>query len=469
MATHLYEALHLALRLWHKPSTSGSPIDFLNLYQRALYHAGSVRRASNEVVLEALNVLEITYPQEATLLRERFLSDQPAHSLVAQYNVGESKLYAMQRRALHLLAEVTQERESQLNASHQRVLESRLPFTTPVPLIGIHQLLEHLSTVLTTRGPQWIVALEGIGGIGKTSLADALVRRLLVQGVYDDIGWVSAQRLSFDDGGLIRIQSDAALSAEMLVRKLGAQLLGDTFLTAPLSAEAALEAVRHRLKTSAHLVVLDNLETLEDVDSLLPLLHSLAEPSKFLLTSRYHVVDRHVTAFNIPQLSETFALQLIRRESESVSHGTLEEVPDEGLHNIYATVGGNPLAIRLVVGQAVFYGLDAVLEDLQEARGQEVENLYTYIYFHAWEHLDDVARQVFLAMALVSHVGGEIRMLTGMLDLPSERIRPALKQLVSLNLVDVGGSLMTPRYTIHNLTRTFLQKQIAKWYPQPPQ
>jgi hypothetical protein len=468
MNTDLYEAVHQALRLWHKAGTAGAPLESLALYQRALYQTGSVRRASNQILWDALEVLEGSNPQEATLLRERFLNDRPTHTLATEYNVGESKLYALQRHALHLLAEVIQQSENSLNASHQKILESRLPFVIPSLLIGVSDALDRLTDLLKPGSLIWIVALEGIGGIGKTSLADALVRRLLVQGVYPNIGWVSAQQLAFGDGILVHLQTGPALTTEMLVRKLGAQLLGDVFLSAPLSAEGAIEAVRHQLKTTPHLVVVDNLETFEDVDTLLPLLRSLAEPSKFLLTSRYHVVDRHVTALTVPQLSEKFALRLIRRESELVSHRSLEEVTDAELQPIYTAVGGNPLAIRLVVGQAFYYGLDAVLEDLYEARGQEVESLYTYLYFQAWKHLDEVAQQVFLAMPLVSDAGGDMRLLMSMVEMPSERIRPALKQLVSLNLVDVGGSLMTPRYTIHNLTRTFLQKQIAKWHPQPP-
>lgn len=41
------------------------------------------------------------------------------------------------------------------------------------------------------------------------------------------------------------------------------------------------------LKTKAYLVVVDNLETTADYQSLLPLLQQLANPSKFLLTSRH--------------------------------------------------------------------------------------------------------------------------------------------------------------------------------------
>ena len=61
---------------------------------------------------------------------------------------------------------------------------------------------------------------------------------------------------------------------------------------------------------------------------------------------------------------------------------------DETLHPIFETVGGNPLALRLVVGQTTVHALPDVLDALRLARGRTVEQLYTFIYRQAWENLD---------------------------------------------------------------------------------
>jgi len=42
-------------------------------------------------------------------------------------------------------------------------------------------------------------------------------------------------------------------------------------------------------------------------------------------------------------------------------------------------------------------------------------------------------------------------------------VTDALGHLVYLNLVDSRGDLKTRRYTIHNLTATFLQEQVIRW------
>jgi DNA-binding MarR family transcriptional regulator len=42
-------------------------------------------------------------------------------------------------------------------------------------------------------------------------------------------------------------------------------------------------------------------------------------------------------------------------------------------------------------------------------------------------------------------------------------VSDALDRLVTLNLVDSQGNLSERRYSIHGLTRTFLQEQVGKW------
>ncbi|MCA9871074.1 MAG: hypothetical protein KC487_11955, partial [Anaerolineae bacterium] len=126
-------------------------------------------------------------------------------------------------------------------------------------------------------------------------------------------------------------------------------------------------------------------------------------------------------------------------------------------------VGGNPLALRLVVGQTLVHDLPAILESLRSARGQTVDQLYTFIYRGAWQRLDETAQRVLLAMPLVPPPGRDAAFLSQVSGLAIGAIHDALNTLVRLNLVDRGGDLHGSRYSIHALTRTFLLEQVAKW------
>ena len=59
--------------------------------------------------------------------------------------------------------------------------------------------------------------------------------------------------------------------------------------------------------------------------------------------------------------------------------------------------------------------------------------------------------------------GGTLELLAGTSHLPLRELLKALEQLITLNLVDRRGTLHEYRYSIHNLTRSYLHKQVVLW------
>jgi hypothetical protein len=222
--------------------------------------------------------------------------------------------------------------------------------------------------------------------------------------------------------------------------------------------------LRTVLKRAPHLVVIDNLETVVDLEALLPTLRTLVEPSKIVLTSRKRLVgETDIHLYAVPELSERDALALLRQAGSQHNVRGLADAPDAELRPIYTTVGGNPLALLLLVGQLHLRDLATVLHDLQGARGAPVENLYTFIYWRAWEHLDERARQVLLAMSLVKVTGDHLDFIAATSGLDVSQVNDALQQLIVLNLVYTLGDMHARRYAIHSLTRSFLHEQVARW------
>jgi hypothetical protein len=379
-----------------------------------------------------------------------------------ELNIGHTMVHRIQREALGHLTEVLSDMERQATAEGEKILAKRLPPATYQSLIGVKEHLKQLRDVFISSELSFLASICGIGGIGKTSLADALLRQIVCQGLFEDFGWVSAQQQVLNLGGGLKEINRPALTVETLVEKLVEQLLG--FTPAQLSGQQAFEALQGRLKEQAHLIVIDNLETVRDVESLLPTLRRLANPSKFLLTSRKSLyAEPDIYHFGVPELSLEETLQLIRQEARLRNLPHLATMRDDELKPIYDTVGGNPLALRLIVGQTYIHHLSVVLSDLPQARGESVENLYSYIYRQAWETLDQETRLLFLALPLVIEEGGLLSHMTRITHLKAPSLRKSLYLLVALNLVDVRHDLTESRYSIHNLTRTFLQEQVAKW------
>lgn len=461
----LEEAVHQALNAWHHPGIEVGALTDLQIFRQArLDSDGNVRQATNKILLEGLEALRIDHEVEAALLRKRFLDGLAMYVVANQFNLSEAQAYRKQKEAIKQLAMTLQAKEVQAREERRQQLEQRLEPPTYVQLVGIDDHLDSLLSLLTVPGPPWLISVEGLGGLGKTSLADALSRQIISQGLFADFGWVSARQHIFNLGGGIKPIDSPALTEADLIEKLVTQFIPNLLQPATFATQAGLMALQTRLKQQAHLVVIDNLETVTDLERVMPVLRSLVEPTKILITSRKSLYyEPGLYHFNLPPLSETNTLRLIRNEARLHNLAHLQEANDDELRRIYQVVGGNPLALRLVVGQTHVHGLDAILADLAAARGQKIELLYTFIYRRAWEMLTEPTRQVFLAMPLVTNMGGSADYLVQISGLELSQVRDALEQLVALNLVNSQGDLTDRRFSIHNLTRTFLQEQVARW------
>ncbi len=458
--------VYAALKLWHREPSTGSPLRALYLVQQArALTRRSDREITNELLLHALQTLQTTHVLEASILRQRFLDAQPAHRVANRFNLSDATLYRRQGDGLTLLTAIIQRQEDAARTNRITQLTQRLEASTYSRLISVEDQLTRLRAMLDSPQPPWLLAIEGTGGIGKTSLADALLRQLVQTDLNVEIGWVSARTQVFSLGGAIRAVSKPVLTADALVDALVSQLLTDLPGLALRPHAERQDALRARLKEKAHVIVIDNLETMVDVSSLLPILRSLANPTRFILTSRQSLfAEADIFHYPVPQLDEPSALAFVRWEASLRNLPALNAAADRELQPIYVTVGGNPLALRLVVGLTHTHALDTVLSDLTAARGASIENLYQFIYRRAWDELDGTTRQAFLAMPLVSARGGTLDYLAEVSDLGVSDVRAALEHLVALNLVDGHGDLHERRYTIHNLTRTFLHEQVARWH-----
>ncbi len=463
--SRLTEDIYSALKLWHKASNDPGPFEGLRVFQQIRRtDAGNDREATNKVLLSLMAVLEETYQKGAELLSRRFFDGEKMQTVANSLNVSQATAYRKQGQAIKQLAYILQAREAEARHQQQMMLERRLERPTYTQLIGFDRHINRLVDILAQPEGPWLVSIEGLGGIGKTSLAHAVALQITGRPLFDDLGWVSARQHIFKLSGQIQPVGEPALRTESLIDQLAAQLMPHLPKPETLSAAEAQQLLQSQLKQSRHLVVIDNLETVRDVEELLPSLRELIKPSKFLLTSResyYH--EAAIYHFSLPELSEADTLRLIRHEIKLHNLTHLQPAGDDDLKKIYGAVGGNPLAVRLVVGQIHVFPLAVILDDLSQARSRTVEELYTFIYRRDWETLDEPTRELFLAMPLITGQGERIEDLAELSGLDPGLVHTALKRLVDLNLVNSSGDHQTRHYSIHNLTRTFLQEQVLKW------
>jgi hypothetical protein len=461
----LREDIFEVLKRWQDATVAPPTLTQLHLVHRLSQPVGATAYpAIVEIIRDSLALLAQQEQRLAHLLRLRYLEGASVLEACGVFHVAESTLYSLQKEAIDRLTQVVWAREYQLRLEARMGIMQRLEAPTYDHLIAVDRYLDELSTVLTQPGPPWIVAVEGIGGIGKTALADQLMRHAIIHSPFHDFAWVTAreERLGLD--GALRSVTDPINTVEQTIATLVAQLADDDPLSTALPYPKKLAYLETRLKQAPHLIALDNLETLDELTRWLPLLRRFTNPTKFIVTSRCSLhAEAGIYHFALPELSAADALALVRREAAISNLSVVAKADTDTLQPIYDTVGGNPLALRLIVGQLHFHELAQVLADLTLARGKKAEMLYHYIYRSAWQNLDEAARQVWLLLPLLSEPEATLANLVTFSELSSTVVREALEQLVLQNLVICQGTLQERRYRLHSLTRTFLHEQVVQW------
>ncbi len=333
-------------------------------------------------------------------------------------------------------------------------------------LIGRDDLLTDLSRRLSDPDSKPVMVLSGLGGIGKTALAYELVQRVLGAGRFDRLAWQGARSEEFV-GTSVRRRVHQPLDWPALLVGMARQLgLEHLLALHPDQLEMQIGA---SLADGGALLVLDNLESLEAARDVADALFRMvgqsggAAPSRVLITSRERLVDRaYALDYPLGGLSEVATVELFTLEAGLRGAGGLLDLSAETRSRLYAVTGGMPLAIKLLVSQALLgIALDAELSRLQAAVDEE--DLYRFIYFRLWERLSMPAQQVLVAAAgfPASAEDGMLRRVSG---LDEVEYRPAVGELVRLSLLQVFpvAHLAQQRCDLHALTRWFVNAPLAE-------
>lgn len=403
----------------------------------------SWRRAVNEMLLGGIAILAQESSQEAVILDQRFLQGLPAKEVAFGLNLDRDRLNRLQRKGIVRLAQIVWAQEEAARMRYLAEMEERLPNTSH-PLFGVEAALQGLVTKVLAQDEPWVMLLTGIGGIGKTSLAVAVVRQALGEFAFEGVVW-------------------AQVAGEEMVGKVVfdqfAQQLG---VSPTLSPTEQRQEVRRILQACPYLLVVDNVEREGELVTLLQEVGELANPGKILLTARVRPPEVVVWGYGLGELSLTAVSDLIHHLANANNHPAFVVPTAEEIEALYNLAGGNPLAIKLVAGLMPVAPLPVLLADLQQAAIKQTKGMYRHIYWRVWHSLSPEARTVLLSLLLAAGNGFTASHMLAVSKLEAGVFWTAVHLLISRSLLEVRHEKPEWRYGIHRLTASFLQIDIAQ-------
>jgi hypothetical protein len=452
-----------ALHNWKKSSEElGSQLEKLSLIRsrrKTLLpdKPYASRLAVNSILLEGIEALEKEDEQAARILRLRFLDRETVQAVTNTLgHLNKDQTNRSQRNAIEQLAHILVKQEMAFRQTQIHLLESQLP---PPPynqsgLFGVKEALVTLASHLLQETGPWVMILSGIGGIGKTSLADALVRHIMRFFQFDTVIWI---RTATEQLGTEQFSN--SLIVEYVMGQVANHLCPDMVANTPV--EKRNLAVRQALKDNPHLVVIDNLEVEMDAVHLFSYVSDLANPSKFLITSRTRPLGLGgIYIHTLTDLSLESAAQLIRHHAQDIGLRDLTQATEAEVEPIYNVTGGNPLALKLMVSLATVLPLPEVLVDLVHAHVGQIEQMYRRIYQSVWESLSKNARALLEIMPMAAANGMGESQMQAISGLPKRQLWAAITELAHRSLLEVRGTVQERRYGIHHLTESFLKTDI---------
>jgi len=467
----LLSDLRTALKRWPRPTLGDAALaDGLAGVERRLRADPWLTRSNalRQTIRAALASLrDKGRAEQADLLERRYLRNESVIRLTETYNLSERTIYHHLHEAHLALAHAlwAQEQaqaeavpESLLVAELSRTLSRarHLPPQTCTHLFGMDEVLAQLLDYLDDPADHWVISLDGMAGLGKTALAREAAGRLAETDRFADIAWVTVRPVSYTLRGPGQLDIPALTCGQVLdtiASQLGGIDLG------PLPLPAKRDRVREMLYAGSCLVVLDNLETVMDCGTWPDWFWDMADPSKFLLTSR-HWLESNVgqSVLLLDQLAEPESLALIRHEAHLRGLPEVADASDDALHPILTVTGGNPLAIKLVVGQLMSLPLSRILASLKTGQ-PDTNAFYQYFYRVSWDLISAPARLLLLRMAQLPTGEGTWEDLSAVSGLFGDDLNSAIEELATHSLVQAVG--FEKIYSLHPLTHHFAVSEAA--------
>lgn len=256
-------------------------------------------------------------------------------------------------------------------AKHKPSVLQNLPARECRAFVGRSQEIARLMELLDSQHSAHLISVDGIGGVGKTTLVVEVAYRCLEASQHSNLQIVSTptfeaiiftsakQNYLTANGLLPRLTFQRTLRD--ICREIAYTL--DFLQITNLPYQEQIELIRQKLSQIKTLLIVDNLETIENKQEVLSFLYDLPPTVKVIVTTREQAL---FVPIRLDCLPKEHGLRLIQHEAKEKNLN----LSAEQSQLLFEGVSGVPAAIIYAIGQmAAGYLLQDVLLQIKQPDG----------------------------------------------------------------------------------------------------
>jgi tetratricopeptide (TPR) repeat protein/DNA-binding CsgD family transcriptional regulator len=247
-----------------------------------------------------------------------------------------------------------------------------LPAREYATFVGRDREIARLMELLNFQHSAHLISIDGIGGVGKTTLVVEVAYRCLEASkhgnfhlsfdipTFEAIIFTSAKQNHLTAIGLL-----ARLTFQRTLRDICREIIYtlDFSEITNLPFDEQIELIRQKLFHTKTLLIVDNLETIEDKQEVLSFLYDLPPTVKVIITTRDQALFVPVRLGCLPK---EHGLRLIQQEAKEKGM----YLNSQQSQQLFEGVSGVPAAIIYAIGQmATGYLLEDVLSQIKHPEG----------------------------------------------------------------------------------------------------